>query len=195
LDNSHTPARLIIPVSDGTIAALDADSGVLIWQLNAPPVSVGQQVELIATPVVIHDKLVVSYQSVDKCVRNDHRLAVIDLQAAQRDTRFPVLSFAAERPTSDKKSTVKFNPPTTFSHAALKHIAWPSSTNGLVYAAFGNAGDIQPFHGWLFEVDLDTWQRDGTAHAIRSVLLTTPEVDCPSKTEFCTQEMVCGGGS
>jgi hypothetical protein len=41
---------------------------------------------------------------------------------------------------------------------------------------------------------MDAWQRSGAAKAISSVLLTTPEAQCPVTLEYATQEMICGGG-
>jgi hypothetical protein len=193
LDGSHGQPRIIVPVSDGLIAALDAQTGTLLWKLDAPRAQ-GQQVQLIATPVIVGDRLVVLYQCLDKGVRVAHQLAVIDLATNQWDRQFPVLTFAAERPAADGKATVKFNPPTAFSHAALKHIDRPDSQRGLVYAAFGNAGDVQPFHGWVFEIDMDAWHSHGDRQAIKNVLLTTAEADCPVTMEYGTQEMICGGG-
>lgn len=193
LDISQAKPRIIVPVSNGIIAALDAETGTLDWQLNAPAQE-GQQVQLISTPVIISNKLVILYQCLDKGVRTSHRLAVIDLVKKQFDNSFPVLTFAAEQATADGKASVKFNPPTAYSHAALKHIDRAGSQNGFVYAAFGNAGDIQPFHGWVFEIDMDAWQQQGAKLAVRNVLLTTPEAECPAKMEYGTQEMICGGG-
>jgi len=71
-----------------------------------------------------------------------------------------------------------------------------------VYAAFGNSGDEQPYHGWLFEIDMDAWhvpkqesEIESAKPAISSVLLTTPESDCPVNKElYGNQEMICGGG-
>jgi hypothetical protein len=98
---------------------------------------------------------VIVYQCLEKGVRTSHRMAVIDLTQRKLDTEFPVLVLSADKPAADGVTKVKFNPPTAFSHAALKHAWTVGSEWGLVYAAFGNAGDTQPFHGWLFEIDMD----------------------------------------
>ncbi len=194
LDLSQGHPRIIVPVSNGVIAALDGRTGALEWQINAPTPE-GQEAQLISTPVIIGDKLVILYQCLEKGVRTSHRLAVIDLtQQKLDDTTFPILVLSAEKPSADGLSTVKFNPPTAFSHAAVKHWMKPSSRWGNVYAAFGNAGDTQPFHGWLFEIDMDAWQEQGEKQAISNVLLTTPEAECPVTIESGTQEMICGGG-
>ncbi|WP_019865748.1 PQQ-binding-like beta-propeller repeat protein [Methylovulum miyakonense] len=193
LDVSHGQPRLIVPVSDGEVAALDAGTGTLLWKLKVPR-NEGQEVQLIATPVMIGDKLVVSYQCLEQGVRTRHQLAVIDLKNHRFDDRFPVLTVTAGQATADGKATVKFNPPTAYSHAALKHINRPGTRQGYVYAAYGNAADVQPFHGWVFEIDMDAWQQQGAEKAIKNVLLTTAEADCPVTMEYGTQEMVCGGG-
>lgn len=185
--------RIIVPVSDGTIAALDADTGDLLWQLKVPT-SEGQQGQLVASPVVVDDLLVVVYQNLADGMRVGHHLAVLDLANNQWHGGFPVLTVAAEQATSDGKDVVKFNPPNAYSHAALKHWRPNAKQQGYVYASFGNAADVQPFHGWLFEVDLDAWRQQNSQQAIKNILLTTPETYCPKKMEYGTQEMICGGG-
>lgn len=193
LDLSQNHPVVIVPVSDGVVAALNGETGALEWQINAPAPE-GQQAQLISTPVTIGDKMVVLYQCLEKGVRTSHRLAVIDLTQKKLDENFPVLVLSAEKPAADGVSVVKFNPPTAFSHSAVKHWMRPGSTWGNIYAAFGNAGDTQPFHGWLFEIDMDAWQKQGVKQAISNVLLTTPEAECPVNIESGTQEMICGGG-
>jgi hypothetical protein len=198
---SQGKPQILVSVSNGIIAALDSETGALDWQINAP-VPEGQEAQLISTPVIIGDKLVILYQCLQKGVRTSHRLAVIDLAKKQPDKAFPVLVLMAEKPAANGTGTVKFNPPTAYSHSALKHALKPNSKLGFVYAAFGNAADEQPYHGWLFEINMDAWQAPKPGHgsaevkpAISSVLLTTPEAECPvSKDLSNNQEMICGGG-
>jgi hypothetical protein len=200
LDLSQGRPLIIVPASNGIIAALDGETGTLEWQINAPAPE-GQLAQLISTPAKTGDKLVILYQCLEKGVRTSHRLAVIDLAKKQLDESFPVLVLSAEKPAADGVDTVKFNPPTAFSHSALKHAVKPGSELGYVYAAFGNSGDEQPYHGWLFEIDMDAWHTprqelagERAKPAISSVLLTTPETDCPVTKEYGNQEMICGGG-
>jgi hypothetical protein len=197
---SQGKPQVLVPASDGLIAVLDGETGALNWQIHAP-VPDGQLAQLTSTPAVIGDKLVILYQCLEKGVRTSHRLAVIDLAKKQLDEAFPVLVLSAEKPAADGTGTVKFNPPTAFSHSALKYAFKPGSKFGYIYAAFGNSGDEQPYHGWLFEIDMDAWnatvQEPGSEKAkpaISSVLLTTPETECPVTTEYGNQEMICGGG-
>ncbi|SJM94587.1 hypothetical protein [Crenothrix polyspora] len=193
LDISQNLPFIIVPVSNGIVAALDSETGALVWQVNMPALK-GQQAQIVSTPVIIGSKLVILYQCLEKNIRVSHRLAVIDLDQRQLDKSFPVLDVSAEKPSADGLSSIKFNPPTAFSHSALKHVIRPDAKWGSLYLAFGNAGDTQPYHGWLFEVDMDSWQQQGTAHAIRNVLLTTPEAKCPVTMAYGNQEMICGGG-
>jgi hypothetical protein len=193
VDLSQGRPLVIVPVSNGVITALDGETGALEWKINAPAPK-GQEVQLISTPVKVGNKLVILYQCLEKSVRTSHRMAVIDLAQKKLDEDFPVLVLSAEKPAADGVATVKFNPPTAFSHSALKHTWKVGSEWGFVYAAFGNSGDTQPFHGWLFEIDMDAWKQQGASHAISSVLLTTPEAECPVTIESGTQEMICAGG-
>ena len=177
---------VLIASSNGELAAIDANTGALLWQVTLPLFN-AQEAQLIATPVIVDNKIIVSYQCLINGVRVSHHLVVIDAQTHTLDSRFPALTFAAQQQAVDGR-WVHFNPATAFSHAALKHF------NGLVYAAFGNSGDVQPFHGWLFAVDMKAWQSNGVGSAIVQVLLTTPEPDCPVSMAHGTQEMICGGG-
>ncbi|MBF6650959.1 hypothetical protein [Methylobacter sp. BlB1] len=194
LDMSQGRPLLIVAASNGIVAVQDADTGALAWQI-AVPVPDGQQVEIASTPALIGDKLVVLYQCLEQGRRTSHRIAVIDLSRRQVHKNFPVLTLSAELPTADGAASVKFNPPTAYSHAAVKHAVKPGADLGFVYASFGNAGDAQPFHGWIFEIDMDAWQQQGVKPAVSSVLVTTPEAGCPVTTVYGgTTEMICGGG-
>jgi hypothetical protein len=191
---------VLVAASNGIIAALDGETGALDWQINAP-VPEGQLAELISTPAIIEDKLVIIYASLEKGVRISHRLAVIDLAKKQLDEAFPVLVLSAVKPAANGIGTVKFNPPTAYSHSTLKHALKPGSKLGYLYAALGGFMDEQPYHGWLFEIDMDAWRNTrqglesaGAKPTIRSVLLTTPEAECPGKKGFGNIEMICGGG-
>lgn len=189
LDTAGDEARLIVSYAD-SIALLHAKTGALLERIRlpAPP---GQNVDIAATPVHVGETLFVVYQSAENGRRMHHFLIAVDLRAKQIDTRYALLELSATALSNDGKA-VAFNPPTAYSHAALKHI--PASGSGYLYASFGNAGDTQPFHGWLFEIDIDAWQTDGAAKALRSTLTTTAESDCPVQYEYGTQEMICGGG-
>ena len=192
LDLSQARPLVIVPNSNGVITALDSETGALAWDIKMPAPN-NQEIQVISTPVIIDNHLVVLYQCLDKGVRTSHRMAVINLANQKVDQSFPILVLSAEKPDIDG-ATVKFNPPTAYSHSALKHAAKPGSKWGRLYASFGNAGDAQPFHGWMFEIDMDAWRKQGTKQAVSNVLLTTPEAKCPVAMEYGTQELICGGG-
>lgn len=139
LDLSQHKPLIIITASNGVIAALDADTDALDWKIFAP-VPEGQQAQLVSTPVMIGNKLVIHYQALEVGVRTSHRMAVVNTALKQLDEGFQVLVFQAEKPGADANTTVKFNPQTAFSHAALKHTAKSGDEFGIVYASFGNAG-------------------------------------------------------
>ena len=146
------------------------------------PTPIGQQAQLASTPTIINNKLVVLYQCLEKSIRTSHRLAVIDLARKKLDDTLPVLELTAEINAADGKQNVKFNPPTAYSHSALKYTQKTGSDLGKLYAAFGNAGDTQPFHGWLFEIDMQAWQQRGATHAISNVLINNPGSRLSSKS-------------
>ena len=59
---------------------------------------------------------------------------------------------------------------------------------------FGNSRDIQPWHGFAFEVDLDRWRAEGAAAAVTGSLVTTPEADCGPVGQSGSRDRICGGG-
>lgn len=195
LDESQGKALVIAPVSNGVIAALDSATGAVDWQIQAPTAA-GQEAQLVATPLLLGDKLVIVYQCWEQGKRASHRMAVIDTVHKRLHPDFPVLELAAQQTTADGLAKVTFDPAHAFSHAALKYAPKPGADTGWVYAAFGNSADEQPYHGWLFEIDMHAWQHGNTAAhpAISSVLLITPESKCPVTQAYGNQEMICGGG-
>ena len=78
--------------------------------------------------------------------------------------------------------------------AALVNAGRKHNSKGMLYVSFGNSSDIQPWHGWLFELDLDAWAARGVAAAINAVLLSTPESSCGIPGESGSSDMICGGG-
>ena len=200
LDLSQGKPLIIVPTSNGIIAQ-DGESGALDWQINAPAPE-GQLAQLISAPVIIGDKLVILYQCLENGMHTNYRLAVLDLTNKQLDKAFSVLELSAEKPAANGVEAVRFISPKAYSHSALKHKFKPGSELGYLYAAFGNAGYEQPYHGWLFEIDMDAWRilkpGLGSAEAksaISSARLTTPEAECTVKKDMSkNQEMICGSG-
>ncbi len=194
LDLSQQQPRIIVPFENGTIALLNSDTGNIISKIQLPSPN-DKCLQISATPVIEDNYLIVVYQLTVKGLRVSHHLAVIDLEHQKLlDDIFPALELTAEVPASDGSGIVKFNPQTAYPHSAVKYVAKKDEDSGLIYVAFGGAGDIQPYHGWLFEIDMDAWREKGIKAAISSVLVTTPEAECPVKFDSGNREMICGGG-
>jgi len=186
--------QVLLPVSNGEVAAIDALSGALRWRVTMPCPHELKAV-IAATPVIVAPRLFVAYQCTDGVTgRKHHFLAALDLPRQRLDENWPVIELQAELPSSDGRGTVQFDPPHAFSRAALQHTVPVGSELGYVYVAFGNAGDVQPYHGWLFEIDLDAWQRGEMGRVTRAVMTTTPEQECPVTQPYGTREMICAGG-
>lgn len=189
LDLTGAKPQVIVPARDGAILFLDAKTGEKIAQ-----VSLSKNASLVSTPTLVESNLIVLYQMKGKGGRESHRVAVIDITTHKFNPDFPVLKLSAEMPQADGKAMVKFNASHAFSHSEVKHAKKTGSTFGYSYVAFGNAGDIQPFHGWLFEIDMDAWKDKGVTYAIKNVLVTTPESQCDVNVKAGTREMICAGG-
>ncbi len=185
--------QIIVPTTDGTIVFIDAETGQKTGQAIIPG-SPDLQVFIASTPVKVGNNLIVLYQMQGKGGRQSHRVAVVDISTYRINPNFPILELSAEKPQADGKAMVKFDPAFAYSRSEVKHAKKMGSKLGFSYVSFGNAGDIQPFHGWLFEIDMDAWKNKGVKYAIKNVLLTTPESQCNVTVEAGTREMICGGG-
>ena len=193
LDLTGPKPQIIISFQDGIILFLDSETGEKTAQVNIPRTP-ELRVLISATPVLVESNLIVLYQMLGKGGRESHRIAVVDIAAHTLNPDFPILELNAEKSQADGKAMVKFISPHAYSHSEVKHAKKNGSTFGYSYAAFGNAGDIQPFHGWLFEIDMDAWKNSGIKHAIKNVIVTTPESQCNVSVKYGTREMICAGG-
>ncbi len=185
------------------MTALDPETGVELWRTVIPVHSepVGregfdEEIYLLSTPVVVGDRLVLLYQTRrrEDRVRTHHRLSVIELVEGKLDSAFPEIELNARIPASDGSGPVDFRPSNALSRSALAHGRRLGATLGSIYASFGNQADIQPWHGWVFEVDLDRWFASGVAAAVTATLLVTPETHCPIEGQSGSMDMICGGG-
>ncbi|HVY38407.1 MAG TPA: hypothetical protein VHM31_10740, partial [Polyangia bacterium] len=192
---SRNEAEVLVATADGTIAAVDPVTGAEVWHvsLTAPA---EMSAHLAAPPVLVDgDRLVVAWQDVlSDWTRTNHHLAVVDLEARALDPTFPAVTLAASKPVAGGAGTVNFVPAHAYSRAALVHAPLPGHALGLVYASYGNVRDLQPFHGWLFEVDLDAWKSQGAAAAVTASLVTTADNDCGPENGDGARQMLCGGG-
>lgn len=181
----------VIVTSEGRVASYGRD-GDLVWSFDVP-VDEGRQAEMAATPVAIGELVVIAWQVRDAGDgdRHAHQVAVVNAADGALDPRFPIVTLTASPPASDGSGTVPFLPAHAYSRAALVAGRRAGDQLGLAYVTYGNVQDRQPWHGWVFELDLDAWLAGGPDAAISSVLVVTPERDCGALPTF---DGGCGGG-
>jgi hypothetical protein len=179
----------VIVTSEGRVASYGRD-GDLVWSFDVP-VDEGRQAEMAATPVAIGELVVITWQVRDAGDgdRHAHQVAVVNAADGALDPRFPIETLTASPPASDGSGPVPFLPAHAYSRAALVAGRRAGDQLGLAYVTYGNVQDRQPWHGWVFELDLDAWLAGGAA--VSSVLVVTPENDCGSLPDF---DGGCGGG-
>lgn len=197
--------ELIVTVGD-VVAGLDRESGALLWSVDLPEPA-ARRAMAAAAPVIVGDLLVVAYQvhangMTDNTLdstgtgvgaadsRDGHWVAVIDLAERRLAGDFAPLQIRASVPGND--GTVTFRASNQFSRSDLVWVPAESGL-GLVYVTYGNVRDIQPWHGWVFEIDLDAWRSD-VDDAIAASLVTTPETDCGTSGTSGSRQRICGGG-
>ena len=183
---------LIIASVKGNVLVVDPVTGAEFWRVTVPTPP-GEVPALTATPSEIGGFLFVAYAAQSRGERQRHLVSVVDLSTGELSPSFPTLELNATKPANGG-GVVVFNPPTALSRAALVNAGRGVDTRGMLYVSFGNTDDIQPWHGWIFEIDIDAWEEAGPDAAIRSVLLTTPESDCPVEGRSGGRDMICGAG-
>ncbi len=132
----------------------------------------------------------VAWQDAIGETRSAHHAAVIDAATGALDPAFPTVTLTASVPGHG--GNVPFLAANNFSRSTLITAKRPGDDLGMVYVTFGNLRDIQPWHGWIFALDLDAWRAGGAA--IAHTLLTTPETDCGPPGDSGSDDMICGGG-
>ncbi|HEY4394979.1 MAG TPA: hypothetical protein VGP64_13000 [Polyangia bacterium] len=197
---SQGEPEILLVTADGVFTAVDPLTGATLWRVALAAgdglLADGLLANLAAPPVVVGHRLVFAWQEVmADWTRVAHHVGVLDLDARALDPQFPALTLAASQPATDGAGPIVFRPDHAFSRAALVHADVPDRTLGLVYVSFGNVRDLQPWHGWVFELDLDAWQADGAVAAVTGTLVTTgASADCGDDDDDGAKEMVCGGG-
>lgn len=184
---------LLAALASGDLIATSPADGRELFRISLTAAA-GEVTHIAATPGVSGSRVVIPYmvRRDDTGERVAHRVAVLDLETRSLAAGFPTITLAASLPASDGSGDVEFLPSNAYSRAAVP-VAHPAGTTfGLAYAAFGNLQDIQPWHGWLFEIDLDAWT--GGGDPISAVLVATPESDCGPAGESGANDMICGGG-
>jgi len=191
--------ELVLTVSqDGLIQGIDPETGAVERETRIavdPP----ERVELLATPAIVGDGryAVLAWQDLRESTRIRHRVAVFDLSDWAFSDAFSELVLAATHPTWDGERTIAFDSGFQLLRAALIPVPPRNAGDALgkVIVSLGNGPSIQPFHGWVFELDLDAWrgvsaEDDALAAARSGLLLTTAEDRCFDGHPA----MTCGGG-
>lgn len=182
------------------IIATDPLTGARLWGVTLPA-PVGEMAFVVGTPLVLGDRLVVSYHTTPAtagnrdvlAVRHRHLVVVLDLTTGALDSAFPTVELAGEGIDADGNAVV-FEPGQALGRAELLGGKLPGDAFGKVYVTFGNARDIQPWHGFAFELDLDAWLAAGAEAAISGFFVDTPEADCGQPGQSGSRQRICGGG-
>ena len=191
---SQGSAQILIATADGVFTAVDPTTGAEVWRV-ALTAQAGTTPHLVAPPTLVGSRLVFGWQEVTAdWTRVSHRLGVLNLEMRALDPAFPTVTLSARQAASDGASTIDFVPAHAYGRAALVHADLRDHELGVVYASYGNARDLQPWHGWVFELDLDEWRAQGAAAAITASFVTTADVDCGPENGDGSRQMACGGG-
>ncbi|RVU41467.1 hypothetical protein EA187_18510 [Lujinxingia sediminis] len=189
---------------EGQLAAHDVATGEVAWSVELPAPE-GEGVFALAQPAWLDDsRLVVAYHTVPadheapydaNVQRLSHRVVVVDLAQRAISSEFEPLTLEATLPANDD-ATLSFRPERALSRGDVVIGRPAGATLGRAYITLGNTRDIQPWHGWAFEIDLDAWADQGAGEAIHAVFNTTPEPDenCGPEGTSGSRERRCGGG-
>lgn len=185
--------EILVAAAD-RVVALDPQTGAERWRYEVPAPD-GEVGTIVATPALIGRLLVLEYHTtpLEDTTREAHYLLALDLETRAMADGFELLTIDGEFAANDGQ-TVGFRPSNALGRGQIAHGVPPGATLGKVYVTYGNARDIQPWHGFAFEVDLDVWGAPGEADAITGQLITTPEADCGPAGRSGSRERICGGG-
>ncbi|MGE0784211.1 MAG: hypothetical protein AB7S26_00885 [Sandaracinaceae bacterium] len=181
----------------GELRLLDPSTGEDVWvdQIEPPAAPDADTVVAISTPAIVHERYVVmGYADLTASpytVRGFY-VSVFDLETRTMSEDFERIVVDASVPEYAGTGNVVFDRRRQVQRGALRHIDVPDRELGLVYVAFGNGPSVQPFHGWMFELDLDAWLSGGADDAVTGTLLTTQENDCGAFGSASPSR--CGGG-
>ena len=183
----------IIAMGGGRVVNLDPDTGDEIWRFEIP-VPDGQFATIIATPAIVADLLVGEYHTTEDggSKREEHFVYVLDLNTGELAADFE--PWRVNGTFDGNGLTIPFTAANALGRAHILHGMLPDSVLGRVYVTYGNARDIQPWHGFAFELDLDVWKQSGPDAAVMGSLITTPELDCGTPGESGSRDRFCGGG-
>jgi hypothetical protein len=198
--------RIIVTETGGTVSSFDPETGETDWKLVLPTPE-GEDPMPLATPALVGDRLVLEYHTLptpegkESGARSHantdrqrlrHRVVVVDLTSGELDPDFEPVELEAT--LEGNGGPLEFLPGHALGRSEIEHVKPQGSELGRVYATYGNAQDIQPWHGWAFEVDLDVWREQGPGSAQTGVLATTHATDCGPPGHSGSRERRCGGG-
>lgn len=196
----------IVVATEDRVVGLHPETGSELYSI-ALPAPDGERPFAVSTPVLVGHKLVVAYHTtladsesekpgrdlMDK--RASQIVAVVDLEARAADASFPFVKLGATKPAADAGQSVTFRADKSLQRGKLVHVKGSDEGSlGSVIVTFGNARDLQPWHGWAFAVSLDTWKASGADAAVTNVLLVTPEHECGPENSSGSRARLCGGG-
>jgi len=196
----------ILVATNDRVVALHPDTGSELYSVTLPTLR-DERAFVVSTPVLVGSKLVVAFHTtapgsesqnpgrdlMDK--RMAQMVAVVDLVARDIDEAFPPVTLAAVKPSADDGHVVPFRADKSLQRGKLVHVPGQGDDAlGRVIVTFGNARDLQPWHGWAFSLSLDTWKDEGADAAVTDVLLVTPEHDCGPEDKSGSRARICGGG-
>lgn len=200
-----TGCHLASPIAhDGGFIAAAANqvrsfssTGALRWS-RALPAPDGEQALVVATPVALGDELFVAYHTTElgasfhvNTERKSHRLLALDAATGEIDAAYEPLRFEHVFTSADG-DPVPFRADRALGRSALA--AAPSGGGTELVVSFGNARDLQPWHGFAFAVSVERWRALGAADALSGALIVTPESSCGPEGSSGSRERRCGGG-
>lgn len=188
----------IVLAAGRALRGIDRTTGALRWEAVLPAPE-GEEAFVTGTPAIVAGGLaVVAYHTTPSGIadrdvnttRIRQRVAVIDLATHAPAVGFAPIDLAATVP--GQGGDVVFRADHQLIRPQVVIGRGPGDVLGRAYITAGNARDLQPWHGWVFEVDLDAW-RAGNSAAVRS-LVTTAESDCGPEGASGSRTRICGGG-
>lgn len=197
-------AASVLVVGSDQVRGLDPETGAARWSVTLPAPD-GNLPLAVATPVMVEIEgramAVVAYHtSTAPAGRNvsgrkfTHMAVVVDLAAGALAEDFAPVTLEGSVPANEPGREVPFLADHALARATLVHAGATEAHPGYVYVTMGNTRDIQPWHGFLFELDLGAWRAQGPEAAIRTLFVTTPEADCGVEGHSGSRERRCGGG-
>jgi hypothetical protein len=171
--------------------------GDLLWDTTLPAPA-GQKAFVVATPLLRAGELFIGYHTVSS-------EAPFDVNQARLSQRVLVLDAASGAPSPDYEplalehtfagndgASIPFRADRALGRSAL--VAGSAAGSDRLIVTFGNARDIQPWHGFAFELDLERWRVAGAAAAPSGSLIVTPEAECGPDGRTGSRDRRCGGG-